>query len=68
MDGADFGGMKEQGEKERAQTPAHWLPYFTVSDTERTAAPAPPSHIPGDGPWVATLRDPRGAGFGIHTP
>ncbi|MEU9611781.1 VOC family protein [Streptomyces sp. NPDC048209] len=76
VDGADFGGMKQQGDEERARTPAHWLPYFTVSDTERTAAGAlsaggeplaPPAHIPG-GPWVATLRDPQGARFGIHTP
>ncbi|WP_405666837.1 VOC family protein [Streptomyces sp. NBC_01166] len=75
-DGADFGGMKVQDDDERAEAPPHWLPYFTVSDTETTAARAltaggeplaPPTHIPG-GPWVAVLRDPQGARFGIHTP
>ncbi|MEU1486451.1 VOC family protein [Streptomyces sp. NPDC005752] len=73
--GTDFGGMKEHtGEPTR--TPPHWLPYFTVADTEATAATAlasggtplaPPRQVPG-GPWVATLRDPQGADFGIRTP
>ncbi|MGP3756377.1 VOC family protein [Streptomyces sp. IBSNAI001] len=76
VDGADFGGLKEQDDDERADMPPHWLPYFTVTDTETTAARAltaggeplsPPVHIPG-GPWVATLLDPLGARFGLHTP
>ncbi|MFE9366128.1 VOC family protein [Streptomyces sp. NPDC006978] len=76
VDGADFGGLKEQDDDERADVPSHWLPYFTVTDTETTAARAltaggeplsPPMHIPG-GPWVATLLDPLGARFGLHTP
>ncbi|MFH8759766.1 VOC family protein [Streptomyces atroolivaceus] len=74
--GADFGGMKEQDDDEQADVPPHWLPYFTVPDTETTAARAltaggeplsPPTHVPG-GPWVATLRDAQGARFGLLTP
>ncbi|MFJ9055303.1 VOC family protein [Streptomyces sp. NPDC102409] len=76
VDGADFGGLKEQDDDERAGTPPHWVPYFVVSDAETTAARAlttggepitPPARVPG-GPWVATLRDPLGARFGIRTP
>ena len=77
MDGADFGGVKQQDDDERAEAPPHWLPCFTVSDTEATVTRAlsaggeplaSPTHIPG-GPWVATLLDPRGGPrFGVHTP
>ncbi|MFF2731060.1 VOC family protein [Streptomyces sp. NPDC058008] len=74
--GADFGGVKEQDDDEQAETPPHWLPYFTVSDTEYTVARAltaggeplaPPVRVPG-GPCVATLHDPQGAGFGVLAP
>ncbi|WP_244167283.1 VOC family protein, partial [Streptomyces mutomycini] len=56
VDGTDFGGMKEQDDKERAETPPHWLPYFTVADAEVAVAIAltaggtplsPPRQIPG---------------------
>ncbi|MFE5239841.1 MULTISPECIES: VOC family protein [unclassified Streptomyces] len=76
VDGAAFGGLKEQSPDEAEETGPHWLPYFTVTDTETTAATvlsaggeqlAPPRHVPG-GPWVAVVRDPRGAGFGLRTP
>ncbi|MEU0126893.1 MULTISPECIES: VOC family protein [unclassified Streptomyces] len=76
VDGADFGGAKEQDDDERAGSPPLWLPYFAVADAEVTAAGVLsaggeqlvlPRRVPG-GPCVATLRDPHGAAFGVLTP
>ncbi|MFF1465273.1 VOC family protein [Streptomyces sp. NPDC058330] len=79
VDGAEFGGLKEIQDDETSEepaTPPGWLPYFSVADVEAAAATAlgaggeqlvPPTPVPG-GPWVAVLRDPQGAPFGIHTP
>ncbi|WP_326701002.1 VOC family protein [Streptomyces sp. NBC_01754] len=79
VDGAEFGGLKEIQDDETSEeprTPPGWLPYFSVTDVETAAATAlgaggdqlvPPTAVPG-GPWVAVLRDPYGAPFGIHTP
>ncbi|WP_031085388.1 VOC family protein [Streptomyces sp. NRRL WC-3549] len=77
--GAEFGGLKVIRDDETSEepvTPPGWLPYFSVADVETAAATAlgaggeqivPPTPVPG-GPWVAVLRDPQGAPFGIHTP
>ncbi|MER6721599.1 VOC family protein [Streptomyces halstedii] len=79
VDGAEFGGLKEIHDDELSEgptTPPGWLPYFSVTEVEAAAATAlgaggdqivPPTPVPG-GPWVAVLRDPQGAPFGIHTP
>ncbi|MEV0372143.1 VOC family protein [Streptomyces sp. NPDC050636] len=75
VDGADFGGMRSLDERNPDDVPAHWLPYFAVSDVDGTAARAiesggmllgPPTDVP-DGPRIAMIRDPQGAVFGIHS-
>lgn len=56
--------------------PAHWTPYFQVSDCDASAAKAralgaevgvPPTDIPNVGRF-AMLADPQGAKFAIFTP
>ncbi|MFE3656757.1 VOC family protein [Streptomyces sp. NPDC059165] len=73
--GEEFGGMLTMGdERFPLGTPAHWMPYFEVTDvraTGRTAAGAGGGvlmePIP-DGLRIAVLHDPQGAAFGIYAP
>lgn len=74
LDGADFGGMVAMDDKFPHEVPAHWLPYFAVEDVDATANAAvgaggtmlmEPTSVP-DGPRIAVLRDPQGAGFGVY--
>jgi uncharacterized protein len=74
LDGADFGGMVTMDDKFPHEVPAHWLPYFAVSDVDITAARATqaggtvlmePTSVP-DGPRIAVLRDPQNAVFGVY--
>ncbi|MEV0223216.1 VOC family protein [Streptomyces sp. NPDC050704] len=74
IDGADFGGMVEMGDKFPHEVPPHWLPYFAVEDVDATAGAATradgrllmePTSVP-EGPRIAVLRDPQGAVFGIY--
>ncbi|MCZ4511057.1 VOC family protein [Streptomyces sp. ActVer] len=74
IDGADFGGMVEMGDKFPHEVPSHWLPYFAVEDVEATAEASTqadggvlmePTSVP-EGPRIAVLRDPQGAVFGIY--
>ncbi|MCS0603915.1 VOC family protein [Streptomyces sp. LP11] len=74
VDGADFGGMADMGDRYPPEVPAHWLPYFAVDDVDVAAESAAeaggavllaPVSVP-DGPRIALLRDPQGAAFGVH--
>lgn len=74
LGGTHFGGMVEMGDRLPPDAPAHWLPYFAVTDVDATAATAlraggtallAPTSVP-DGPRIAVLNDPQGAVFGIH--
>lgn len=74
VDGADFGGMMEMGDRFPLGTLPHWLPYFAVDDVDATARIASgagawilvePTSVP-DGPRIAVLRDPQGAVFGVY--
>lgn len=74
LDGAEFGGMADMGDRFPPEVPAHWMPYFAVADVDATADVAaqaggtvvmPPATVP-DGPRIAVLRDPQGASFGVH--
>lgn len=74
LDGADFGGMVTMDDKFPHEVPAHWLPYFAVTDVDISAADATeaggtvlmePTSVP-DGPRIAVLRDPQGAMFGVY--
>ncbi|WP_217144135.1 VOC family protein [Streptomyces sp. AC627_RSS907] len=74
IDGADFGGMVTMDDKFPHEVPAHWLPYFAVTDVDTAAADATegggtvlmvPTSVP-DGPRLAVLRDPQGAMFGVY--
>ena len=65
-------GMYQMPE-EMGDTPAHWLPYFTVEDCDKSCEKArelgagilqPPKDIPGTGRF-AVLQDPQGAVFAI---
>ncbi|MEV6113951.1 VOC family protein [Streptomyces sp. NPDC052109] len=74
IDGEDFGGMADMGDRLPPGVPPHWLPYFAVDDVDATAQVAQraggsvvqaPVAVP-DGPRIAVLRDPQGAVFGVH--
>ncbi|MER6063012.1 VOC family protein [Streptomyces sp. NPDC001792] len=74
IDGDDFGGMSDMGDRFPPEVPPHWLPYFAVDDVDATAEVAQraggvvvlaPVSVP-DGPRIALLRDPQGAAFGVH--
>ncbi|MYR46364.1 VOC family protein [Streptomyces sp. SID5910] len=74
VDGADFGGMVTMDEKFPHEVPAHWLPYFAVTDVNSAAVDTTdsggtvlmePTSVP-DGPRIAVLRDPQGAMFGVY--
>jgi predicted enzyme related to lactoylglutathione lyase len=70
------GGMMAMPSQVPSQVPAHWTPYFQVTDVDRTAANAtsaggktvvPPTDIPKVGRF-AMLHDPQGAMFAIFNP
>ncbi|MFF8429570.1 MULTISPECIES: VOC family protein [unclassified Streptomyces] len=74
IDGEDFGGMADMGDRFPPEVPPHWLPYFAVDDVDATAQVAeqangtvvmPATSVP-DGPRIAVLRDPQGAAFGVY--
>jgi hypothetical protein len=74
IEGGDFGGMVEMGDKFPHEVPSHWLPYFVVEDVDVTADASTraggrllmePASVP-EGPRIAVLRDPQGAVFGIY--
>jgi predicted enzyme related to lactoylglutathione lyase len=74
VNGRGNGGMLALPEDVKQMgVPSHWLPYFTVADTDNTVVRAkelgaqvhvPPTDIPGVGRF-AVLADPQGAGFCI---
>ena len=78
LGGTRFGGLVDLGRVPGAEgVPAHWKPYFRVSDVDATAARAdgaggrvllPPATVPGDDLRISVLRDPQGADFGIFAP
>ncbi|MER6995618.1 VOC family protein [Streptomyces sp. NPDC000410] len=72
--GEDFGGMAKMDERFPPEVPAHWMPYFEVTDVDMTARAATgagggvlmePMDVP-DGPRIAVLHDPGRAAFGVH--
>lgn len=74
IEGSDFGGMADMGDRFPAEVPPHWLPYFAADDVDAAAEVAgraggsvvvPPASVP-DGPRIAVLRDPQGASFGVY--
>jgi predicted enzyme related to lactoylglutathione lyase len=72
LDGKPIGGMAALPERVPGYVPAHWLAYFTVSDTDATlekatAAGANVTFGPMDVPAgrFAILADPHGAVFGV---
>ncbi|QYX82063.1 VOC family protein [Streptomyces akebiae] len=74
IEGADFGGMITMDDKFPPEVPSHWLPYFAVEDVDDTARVTAeaggsllmePTTVP-EGPWIAVLRDPQGAVFGVR--
>ncbi len=74
IEGIDFGGMVEMGDKFPHEVPPHWLPYFAVENVDETARSCVdaggdilmvPTSVP-DGPRIAVPRDPQGAAFGIY--
>jgi hypothetical protein len=69
---SSIGGMQEMPAMVPAEVPAHWLPYFAVSDTDATVATAeklgatilmPPTDIPPG--RFSVLSDPAGATFAV---
>ncbi|MGW2559357.1 VOC family protein [Streptomyces sp. NPDC001514] len=75
VDGNDFGGLlKMADERFPPEVPAHWLPYFQVTDVDAAAHTATsagggvllePVEME-DGLRFAVLHDPQGAPFGVH--
>ncbi|MCI3275221.1 VOC family protein [Streptomyces cylindrosporus] len=74
IDGADFGGMMRMDDKFPHEVPAHWQPYFAVTDVDTTATTATgaggnvlmePTSL-GDVRRIGVLRDPQGAMFGVY--
>ncbi|MFE0515974.1 VOC family protein [Streptomyces sp. NPDC058964] len=74
IDGEDFGGMADMGDRFPPEVPPHWMPYFAVADVDATTQVA----IEADGSVlveptsmgsvrrIAVLRDPQGAAFGVY--
>ncbi|MER6261321.1 VOC family protein [Streptomyces sp. 900105245] len=74
VDGEDFGGMLDMGDRFPPEVPAHWLPYFAVDDVDAAAdvtaradgaVTVAPASMP-NGRRIAVLRDPQGAAFGVY--
>ncbi|MDH6577216.1 VOC family protein [Kitasatospora sp. MAP5-34] len=74
LDGRDFGGMLDMGDRFPPEVPPYWMPYFAVADVDLTAERAaalgatvmlPPVQLSG-GPRLAVIRDAQGAAFGVH--
>jgi hypothetical protein len=70
------GGMMAMPSQVPSQVPAHWTPYFQVTDCDASAAKAtsaggktivPPTDIPKVGRF-AMIQDPQGATFAIFKP
>lgn len=76
INGKPGAGMMAMPAQAPPQVPAHWTPYFQVTDCDATAAKAasaggktivPPTDIPKVGRF-AMLQDPQGAMFAIFKP
>ena len=74
--GSPSAGMMEMPSQVPSEVPAHWTPYFQVTDCDATAAKAtsaggktivPPTDIPKVGRF-AMIEDPQGAMFAIFKP
>ena len=74
--GSPSGGMMAMPSQVPSQVPAHWTPYFQVTDCDASAAKAtsaggktivPPTDIPKVGRF-AMIQDPQGAMFAIFKP
>ncbi|RXS85459.1 VOC family protein [Streptomyces sp. TM32] len=75
VDGRPVGGMQPMSEQMPADTPSHWLPYFSVTDTDATvkkvtaaggaALQQPFDMIAGR---MAVVTDPQGATFAVINP
>jgi predicted enzyme related to lactoylglutathione lyase len=72
LDGESFAGAMEMNPGMPAETPSHWLVYFTVDDVAAAFSCAlgaggremlPPTPMPGG--QFAILQDPQGAAFGL---
>ncbi|MGW0998037.1 VOC family protein [Streptomyces sp. NPDC002520] len=74
LNGEDFGGMADMGDRFPPEVPAHWMPYFAVEDLDATAEAAEraggavvvAATPVGDVRRIAVLRDPQGAAFGVY--
>ncbi|MBL1090977.1 VOC family protein [Streptomyces sp. NPDC001739] len=69
------GGMQPMSEQMAPDTPSHWLPYFSVADTDRTVAKVTAAggaalQQPFDmmAGRMAVVTDPQGATFAVITP
>jgi predicted enzyme related to lactoylglutathione lyase len=74
--GRPGGGVMAMPSQVPSEVPAHWTPYFQVTDCDATAAKAtsaggktivPPTDIPKVGRF-AMIEDPQGAMFAIFKP
>jgi predicted enzyme related to lactoylglutathione lyase len=74
LDGRQAGGIGAIGPEQPAETPAYWLPYFGVADTDAAVAKiaelggravAPPFDTPYG--RMAVVADDQGAVFAVMT-
>ncbi|MGW7404962.1 VOC family protein [Streptomyces sp. NPDC054833] len=74
IDGKDFGGMADMGDRFPPEVPPHWMPYFAVTDVDATvqvavaaggSVLAEPMSM-GNVRRIGVLRDPQGAAFGVY--
>ncbi|MFF4602540.1 VOC family protein [Streptomyces sp. NPDC001339] len=75
VDGRPVGGMQPMSEQMPPDTPSHWLPYFSVADTDATvhkvtAAGGAALQQPFDmmAGRMAVVTDPQGAAFAVIHP
>ena len=79
LGGTHFGGLVDLNQlpAPAADVPAHWKPYFRVTDVDAVTARAAgegasvliaPTAVPGDDLRISVLKDPQGAQFGIFAP
>ncbi|GAU65997.1 hypothetical protein SSP35_02_03660 [Streptomyces sp. NBRC 110611] len=75
VDGRPVGGMQPMSEQMPPDTPSHWLPYFSVPDTDETvdrvtAAGGAALQRPFDmmAGRMAVVTDPQGATFAVIRP